>query len=633
VLDAMRKNAADSVTLKVVFSVIVIVFVFWGIGGLRNNPMQVVARVNGKVITAREFERAYANMSRAYQQVYPQGAPEDMLRGQVLDQLVTNELLTQEADHLGLAVGNDELRQSIIAIPSFQVDGQFSKDAYLRTLQLNNLKPSDFESLQTQQLLVNKVQELIRAGVHITDEQVLERYRYENGRVELRFVRIPANDFVKQVNVSDADAQAYYDKHKEDFREPERMRIRFIDFRPEHFAADVKPTDEDIQAYYDAHTNQFEQPEEVRARHILIRLAPGASPADRDAAHKRAEEILQKAKAGADFAELAKQNSDDVTAADGGDLGFFARGKMTPAFEAAAFALSPGQISDVVETPFGFHIIKVEEKHEAHTATLDEVRDKVVEAVKKERGRELALDKSEEAHDRLLEGQHLEDVAAAYGLKVETPPPFGRHEPITGVAQNDALADVVFQTEPGQIGDIATLDTGYVVFRAEERIATFIPELSAVRDKVDAALKHEGAVVKAKEKAEELLKQLKEKPDLDAAAAADGFKVEETGPVARLGGYVPQIGAAQDLKDAAFALTKQSPVAPSVYQVEGNSFVVVLKDRLPADDSKLDAAQKKALRERMRQRAENAAVQQFVSELRTAAQVEIGQGFTKATGS
>ena len=214
-------------------------------------------------------------------------------------------------------------------------------------------------------MVAGKVQELVRSGVHVSDEELKDRFRYENERVNLRFVRVPAADrSSSQVTLSDEDVQKYFADNQEQYREPERVRIKLLEFRPQDFAAQVTPTDEEVQAYYDAHLERLPAAPKRCARATFCSRSRPTRPDARQGgrAQARPKPCWRKAKGGADFAELAKQYSQDSTAAGGGDLGMFGRGVMTPAFEKAAFALEPGQISDIVETPVRLHIIKLEEK-------------------------------------------------------------------------------------------------------------------------------------------------------------------------------------------------------------------------------------------------------------------------------
>ena len=630
-LDSLRKNASESLALKIIFGVIVVVFMFWGIGTVGLNQMELVAKVNDEVITTQDFNRAYQNLSRAFRNMSQQSAPEAFLRKQALEQLINTELLSQEAHRLGLRVGEEELRDSIAAISAFQVDGHFEKQAYLNTLQANGLKPADFEESQRRQLLVTKLQELVTAGVHVTDAEVKERYRYENSQVELRFVRIPAASFLDKVTIDDAELKKYLADNPDRFREPERVRISYLLFRPEDFAGEVKPSDEDIQVYYDSHKEEYRKPEEVRARHILFKIPADATDEQKADIRKRADEALERAKKGEDFAALAREYSQDPTAAEGGDLGFFARGVMSAPFDEAAFQLAPGAISGLVETPAGLEIIKVEEKHAASVEPLEAVRKSIVEAIQKNRARGVALQKAEDAQDRLLDGDQLDAIATDDGLTVQTTPPFAGAEPVPGLGKSADLTKSAFATAANDSGEIVTLDSGYVVFTVGEHIDSYVPELDKIRDKVEAALREKKAEDMAAAHAKELLEKLKASKNIEALAQQEHVTVEETGPFGRQASYIAKLGSVPDLAEAAFRLTEQDPVAPGVYSANGDAVVAVLAKQIPADESKFES-DKAALKQRMEQALENATLQQFLTELKNGAQIELGQGYTTTAG-
>jgi peptidyl-prolyl cis-trans isomerase D len=628
----MRKSA-DSAVLKFLFVAIVLVFMFWGVGSMRASRMEVAARVNDEVVTQRQFEDAYKRFAAMYQNAGQQAPPVEYLRGQTLDQLIDAELLVQEADHLGLTVDEDELREAIASAPEFQTNGHFDKELYLRLLQSNGYKPNDFEELQRRRLLANKVQELVRSGVHVSDNQLKERFHYENERLNLRFVRIPAAPLQSQVTLTDEDLQKYFADNQEQYREPERTRIKLIEFRPEAFAEQITPTDAEVQTYFDAHAEDYHRPEELRARHILIKVAPDATEEDKKVARQRAEAVLAKAKEGSDFAELAKQYSQDTTAPSGGDLGQFGRGVMTPAFEQAAFALEPGQVSAIVETPFGLHIIKLEEKLPDRRQPLEEVHDAIVSSLKMQQARAIALKKVEEAHEKLLDGKDFAQVAADAGLKVQTPAPFARNEPIgAAFGVRPELAKEAFATEPGEIGEIVTEPNGYDLIAVEERIPSAIPELAAVRPRVEADLRRRRGSEEAGKRAEALLAKLKETPDLEAVAQQEGVKVEESTQVGRFGPFIPNLGNSAELKDAVFRLTPEAPVVTKPYDVGGDAVIAVLTAKLPPDEQQFES-QKTALRDGVIQREETTAVRHFIDQLKAKANIQLGHAFGGATSS
>ena len=626
-LDALRKQG-NSIIVQAFYVIIVAVFIFWGVGTMQANRMEVAARVNGEVITRGQFERAHQNLVNMYRNMGPQGGspPDAFLRQQAISQLVSSELLLQEAKRLGFEVDEAELRQSISSMPNFQADGRFDKEAYIEVLRQNGLKPADFEDLQRRQLLAGKVEDLVAQGAHVSDEEVKERFRFDNERVNLQFVKLAAATFAPQVTLTDADVQAYYDANQERYREPERVRMQMLEFRPNDFFSRINSSDAEIQEYYEANLTQFQKPEEVHARHILFPVAPDASDADKAAARKQAEAVLAKAKGGADFAALAKEFSKDSTAANGGDLGSFGRGVMTPPFEVAAFALEPGQVSGIVETQFGLHIIKLEEKTPARTEPLEAAKASIVDALRGKQARKVALDEVEKAHEAVLDGTPLEKVAADLGLTLQTPPPFSATERIFGL-ERKPLADEAFKTEAGEIGEVVTETSGYTIIKVVERIPSAIPPLAQVRPKVEADLRAKKAAELAHQRGEALLAQLKEKKDLPALAKQEGLTVEESKDIARFGGYLPNIGTAPALKDVVFTLTTENPVAPAVYDVNGDAVLAVLAQRVPPDESRFDS-EKAAIRERLRGQEAAAAVRTFVDQLKAKAQVELGLGLT-----
>jgi peptidyl-prolyl cis-trans isomerase D len=631
VLDVLRKKK-QSFLINGLLLVIVGVFIFWGIGSGIADRVEVVATVNGDSISRTELERVADNLGRSFRQMNPNAViPPELVRSQALEQLITARLFHQEAEKLGLETTDAELRDAITRISAFQVQGRFDKEQYLRTLQANRRSPADFEEAQRDQVLSTKLQDLITAGAHVSNEDVRQKYRHDNERINVRYIRVYADRFKPEVTLSDGDIETYYNANKENFREPERARIEYVLFDVKSIAAQINPSDEDIRTRYDANPDDYQKPEEVHARHILFKVAPTASPEEKEAARNKAADVLKQLEAGGDFAALAQKNSEDGTASAGGDLGWFGRGRMVAPFEQAAFALAPGAMSQIVESPFGFHIIKVEEKRAAGVESLEEARPKIIEAVRSERAREEALKAAEAAHDRLTDRVDLNTIASEAKLTVQTPPPFAANEPIVGLGNVPDLVKMILETPAGETGDIANVDAGYALYRVQERIDSHVPELATIKDKIQAALRTERAQAQAKERAEGLLKQLQQTKDLDALGAEAALKVDETGPIDRRGPYVQYLGSVPALKNDAFALTMEAPIAPTVYPVEGDSVIVMLKERLPADDATF-AQQEKSLTEQSRHQVEGTLLQQFVNHLKANAKIEIDPSYGGSVG-
>jgi peptidyl-prolyl cis-trans isomerase D len=626
VLKFIRRNA-NAAWVKFMFVAIVLVFIFWGWtarSAFKGEKVHVVARINDEVIEPGHFFRAYNNMLRAYQDVYKDNFKPEIikmldLKNRAVDQLIDASLLRQEAESIGLRTSESELRDSIAKADVFKEDGRFNKERYISILRANSLTPAEFEESERQRLLVQKIQDLIVAGVHVGEAEALDQYRLQNERVDLHFLKFDAAKYVPEVSVTDEELQAYYDGHKEEFREPERARIEYVLYAPDAFVDKVEVTDAEIQAYYDAHPAEFTTPEQVHARHILFKLAPNADAATTTAVRQRAEEALGKVKAGEDFAELAKQYSEDSSAAQGGDLGAVSRGQMVKPFEDAAFALAPGATSEIVASQFGLHIIKVDSKQEAATQPLADVRDRIVSQLKQQKAHEMAQTQAGQAREKVAGGETLAGVAGAVGLSVTTPPPFAQTENIEGLGRAPELTGAALATGAGQVGPVVTSPKGFFVFRVADKFESKVPELAAIHDKVLAAARKQRAAGLAKTKAEAALAEV-QKSGIDQAATANQLTVEDTGPFTRQIPSVPKIGNAPDLKKEAFRLTGEKPVAPQVYTVGDSAFVVVLKERLPADEEKFKTDKDNLIRQ-TEERRKGQAMEQFVDRLKKKAAV------------
>ncbi|MFI5395728.1 MAG: SurA N-terminal domain-containing protein [Candidatus Binatia bacterium] len=630
-LKFIRRNA-EAAWVKFIFLAIVIVFIFWGMGGIvGGEKAQFVARVNKNAIPPSDFYRAYNNLLRLYQDIYKDNfKPELMkaidLKGKAVDQLIRVNLMRQEARRLGLSVGESEVRDAIAGMAPFQQDGRFSKDLYLRVLRANRITPGEFEDSKQDELLVDRLQNLIGAGVHVSEAEVRERYRFENEKVNLRFIKLDGSSFVQEVKLTDQDVQAYFDKNRETWREPERARVEYVLYGPDKFAGEVQISDADAKGYYDERVAEYEKPEQVHARHILLRYAPDANDQEKANVRKHAEEVMAKVKAGGDFAALAKQYSEDSSAAQGGDLGSFSRGKMVPSFEQAAFALAPGEISDLVESPFGLHIIKVEGKEEARTQTLDEVKSQIVAKLTQEKARDTARARAEAARAKVAAGEAMASVAQAAALSVATPSPFAQSEAIAGIGRVPEVVKTAFAAGAGDVGPVIDTPKGFLVFRVAEKLPSRLPELSEVRDRVESAARTERADALAKSTAEAALAELQKTPGIDAVAKAHKAKVDETEPFSRQVSAVPKVGMSPELKKDAFLLTPEKPVAPSVYAVTGSSIVAVLKERIPADDEKFNG-EKDNLMKQAEERRKSEAMEQFSNYLIAHAAVERNDDF------
>jgi peptidyl-prolyl cis-trans isomerase D len=607
-LDLIRKKQR-SVLVKIVFWTIIAAFVgtiflVWGRGNSGpGGGGNAVVHVNGDSISYQEFQVAYQNLRQQMEQRFGRSLPPEIekrlqLNEQTYEQLVDRLLLLQEADRRDIEVGKDELRQAIADVPAFQRNGQFDRNLYQQALAYQHLTIRAFERNMREQLQLSKLIDAVRREAEVTDQDVEQEYRNRNEKVDLAFVKLAPGRYEGKVEVTEEVLQAYYREHRESFRQPEKMALRYVRFDPDRYKKDITVDEAAIQEYYDKHQERFWVAEQVKASHILFRLTPDMDEDSRQKKRALAEKVLEKARAGKDFAELARTYSDDAgSAIDGGSLGYFTHGTMVPAFEAVAFAMKPGQISDIVETSLGYHIIKCEGYKKERTKPLDDVRNDVRAALLDELARQEALDKAMMAYSAHRQDGDIDAVALANGLEIQETGLFARGDNIGGLGSDDEIGMAAFALKEGELARPIVRDRGVVTFVVKERHASYVPELDEVRADVERAYRRQESVDLARQAAEEILAALKAGKQLADVADKEKIAVQETGFFPRsYGNFVPRIGTSEALSEKAFSLTMDAPVVDQVYVVDDRFVVATLIHRVDADPAKMTDAEREELR-------------------------------------
>jgi peptidyl-prolyl cis-trans isomerase D len=508
-------------------------------------------------------------------------------------------------------VTDDQLVNAITRMPELQENGRFNRELLSRIL-ASERDRGEFEESLRRDLRAQRLRSLATDGVQVTPAEVEQRYKLDREQIDLVFVRVPAADFAKSATVTDQDLQAELGAHPERYQAPASVRARYVAYRRSEFESLAKPSEEQVRAFYQQHLeDRFTDVEQVRARHILVKVDPGADDAAKAKARAEADDLLKQVRAGGDFAALAKAHSMDGSAAKGGDLGFFSRGRMVPAFDAAAFALGPGQVSDVVETPYGFHIIKVEEKKPGGPRPFEAAREQIEKELTAERSLELARKQADSDRRTVVRGKTLQEAVG--DRKVEETPPFSAGADVPGVGRVKPFVDAALNLGEGEVSDLIETDDAIYMLTPFDPKAPAVPPLGEIRAKVEADARRAAGERLAKADAEKLLGHAKE-IGLEKAAAESNAKVEETGPFDRRAGTVPKIGSSNELRVDAFALTSDSPLGPRVYTASGDAVVVALKARTPADMKDLDAA-RAGIQETLLTQRRDAALSAFMGHL------------------
>jgi len=482
--------------LKWVLWLIVFMFVVWafaswtggGTGG-GSQPENWAARVNETTIEAQAFLNYARQLDGTYQSLF--GDQYAQQRGlirvgqQAINNLVDEELIFQAASRQGLGVSPAEVAQAITRDPSFQENGAFiGAERYRGMFKSSRMSVAQYESQMRRRLLVNKYRGLVGDGITVTDAEVEQEFLRRNQKTSVDWILVDA----ARLTVSqpdDAAIQAYYDAHRDRYMRGEGRTGSFVLVNPRDLAASATVGEAEIRAAYDRdQASRYTQREQRRASHILLKVPAGASDADTAKVAAKARDVLRQARAGGDFADLARRYSEDSSAAAGGDLNFFGRGQMVKEFEEAAFSLPVGSISDPVKTVYGFHIIKVTDTRDARVQPFDEVKDAIRDDIALGRARSAAMDRAAQIATAAV-GGHLDDAARAQGLAVTETGPLHTGDALPGQPASQQVVMRMLALQPGQVSEAVAVPGGMIIVQVTGALPDEARPLSEVRARVE----------------------------------------------------------------------------------------------------------------------------------------------------
>ncbi len=551
-------------------------------------PSDVLAKVGDYEIRLQEFRQIYLRQLQQYRLQSGGDISEDVLRQlgidrQILQQLIDEYAALTEADRLGLEVGDAEVRERILTLPAFQIDGRFIGEQEYRLLLQRQSPPistGQFEDDIRKSILLQRLQTAVTGWVSVSDSEVGDEHRRRNERVKVDVVAFRADDYRDEVEASDDDIALLYDQESTSYQVPEKRKLRFLLVDESVIFDSVTPTADEVEDYYSANLSRYQTPGQVRASHILLRID------DQDEADvlARATEITMQARNGADFAALARLHSEDETNAEaGGDLGLLSRGRMVPEFEAAAFAMAPDEVSEPVKSTFGYHVIKVTEKQEETTQTLDDVRTTVENILKQERASSRARALAQAIAAEVSTPAELEQAAAARGYELQESGFAAPGEPILGLGFAQEASARAFQLAVGEVeGPIGT-PSGPAFVTVVDTQDPYVPMLEEVRDQVREDVIRKKALTLAQQRAAEAADALRDAEDFVAAATDAEYSVGSSDLVTR-GSALPEVGISAAVEAVAFAM---EPGTVSEAIESGNTAAVVHlveREEAPTDD-------------------------------------------------
>ncbi|WP_298068549.1 SurA N-terminal domain-containing protein [uncultured Mailhella sp.] len=552
-LDGIRANS-QSFFVKVAFGIIIVVFVFWGIGSY-TGPKGLVASVNGRNITEMEFQRTYAQMEENVRRSIPNITTEMMeslhLEQQVLQTLVREKLIEEEAERTGISISPYELRAYLMQLPYFQKDGKFDPEVYKTLLANNHMTPQQFEADQSRILLPGKLQRLVIAGSFVRPEAVKAMYDYAAEQRRVDYILFPAEPHLAAAAPSNEEVASAYESQKDRFTVPPMVDVEYVRLDPAVMGDLSAVSDDELKSVYEERIARYTEPEKVHARHLLIRVASDASESEVKKAEAEIKDLEARIRGGEDFAEAAKAYGQDGTAAQGGDLGWFTAEQMVPEFSKAAFALKAGELSAPVRTQFGFHLIKSEGRQDARVHSFDEVKEKLRADLAVEAASQGLQDKAEAVLAQALAGKSMEEAAGAAGSAAIKPEKTGAvfaDELGRKLGLRDADVSAVMGTPAGTVMD-APLSSGaaLVVLKVTESRPQTVKPLDEVRSDLVQELTKQKAVDRAMEDAR------KARAAFQNDAPASGAEIKTSEPFGR-GGNIAGLGGDAALAGAVFAV-------------------------------------------------------------------------------
>jgi peptidyl-prolyl cis-trans isomerase D len=636
-LQTIRERAQGWIAWVIVI-LISIPFALWGIQsylGVGAEP--VVATVNGTEITQSELDYRYREVrARLREQLGAAYRPElfddKAMRAKVLDGMIQDRLLLQTSEALGLRASDQELRSVIQSDPVFQKNGGFDKSAYRHMLELQGMSPVQYEERLRQRIVRNQLFRAIAATEILLDNELGEAVRLDRQQRRLSYVRVPVSDFLDDGPISDEQISAYYEANGLRFQIPEQVMVQYLVLDADSIDSSDVPGEEELRGLYQAEMDRFTQPERRRVRHILIALDPAADEAAQNAAKASIEEIRDRIAAGEDFATLAKELSQDPgSAAQGGDLGLIERGLMDPAFDQVAFALEAGQLSKVVRTRFGYHLIEVTEIEPSVTESFEAVRDRLI-AELQERDKEARyFDRAERLANLSYESpDSLEPAAEALGLPLQTSDWIDRSGG-EGILAHPKVIAAAFSDEvlgEGNNSDLIEPERERlqaIVLRVLEHREASVKPLDEVRDEIVGILRDKKAADAAAAKAAALADALRAGDDLSAAAG--DYEVTELGLVRRDAVQVPA-----EIRDLAFSLPRPGQDGKSYGSLSlagGDAATVILSEVVDGSLQSMDEETRDQTRKSLTQDIGRAYYEDLVAGLERRADIErrpLGEG-------
>lgn len=618
--------------LLIICASMVITLIPGGLGGdvFSGTPGRgIVAKVDGSDITADEIRTTARQMAQQDAQRYGEMASklmpfliqQETMRA--VDQMINRQALLSEAARMGLKVTpaeiKDELQHGRYAATFFPGGNFIGQTEYEDMLQRANLTPTKFEEAVGNDILLTKLQALISGSADVSEAEIHEQFIKQNSKVKFDYAVLKQDDLRKGLHPTDEELKAFYESHKQGYANsvPEKRKVKYVVVETAKAEAGVQITQDDLRSYYDQHRAQYQVAERVKVSHILIKTplpGPDGKVDEKGVAEAqhRAEDLLKQLKSGAKLEDLAKKYSEDPgSAKQGGSLGWIGKGQTVPEFEKTAFSLPKGQISDLVKSSYGFHIIRVDDKQEAHTKTLDEVKSEIEPLLKQQKGQQIAQKQAETLLKQARELKSLDAAAAAQKIPVINSDFFARKDMLPGLGPSTQFMDAVFSEAENAPPSVAPASQGIVVFQLLAVKPAATPTFEEIRSRVEEEFKNERSSQLLNQKIQELSDRAKAEHDLKRAAKELGATVK-TSDFVLPDGQVPDVGSMGGQASVAFNM-KPGEISGAINNGANAAVLEVLENQQPTEADY--AAKRDQIRDQLLQQKQQERFGLFVASL------------------
>jgi len=627
-LGLLRKKAKSWI-IQLLLGAIIIVFVFWGVGSFRERKMGEIAMVNGESITFNEYTDAYNNFLDQLRQRFGKNLNDDMIKmlqvkKETLNRLIDRKLLKTEAGKLKLRVTDDEVSDGILKIEAFQNSGIFDNRLYNRVLNHIRLTPEEFETSQRESLLIEKLNSFISGSVKVSEDEAKEWFTWSNVAVNIDFVIFDPGTY-KNIDPAAENIEAYFESHKEAYKTEPKIKVRYLYFDPETYKAKVTIPEKNIKDYYDSRQDEFITPKTVEARHILIKVDNKADPDVIEEKRKKALDIQKMAKEGKDFAELAKKYSEGPSARNGGSLGAFKKESMVKPFADQAFSMEPGEISSLVLTRFGWHIIKVEKVNEESIKSFKDAENFIRKKLVKERAVNMAYDEAEAVYNISFEGEDLIKAAGEHSLTLKTTDFFSSKGPEKNILKPRDFASFSFSLPEMEVSEVQDFGDGYYILQVVDKISEKIPEFDIVKDSVRLDLIKVKQDETAYKDAEEFRASVINGNPFDAESKKFDLTIVSSGFFKR-NDPLPKSGLEREVAEVSFKLSSKNRFPGNIIKGRKGYYAVQFKERKDPDPEGFEK-EKEAILKKLIGLKKRSTFNAWLTELRNRSEITINDDF------